>query len=287
MYVSCVSKFTLSIPVTHSLRFIAFAKLFASQNERNPIFTTVPRNSLNKIDQIATIIFKREKRRHSIIREIHLRVEAVWLNVEIVLRFPNIGVTQEIPQDIVFPLYIDISSSGAEVKWIRSGTINRHTQDLPSVLCSTTARNKREARHVRLDSDSTGISPRRKFSLLARSYLFYSHSHESDSASRLRSARDKSFRSCSQMPRAAIKNRKNERRKCNRADFEKFISSERSDSDVLFFFFFFSLNPANMTGSLILHFVPISLMKIIGVDKLKYAVNLLFTISLSAEQKYF
>lgn len=166
-------------------------------------------------------------------------------------------------------LYIDISSSGAEVKWIRSGTINRHTQDLPSVLCSTTPRNKREARHVRLDSDSTGISPRRKFSLLARSYLFYSRSHESDSASRLRSTRDKSFRSCNQMPRAAIKNRKNERRKCNRADFEKFISPERSDSDFfLLFFSFFSLKSCEHNRRTLpeFAFTPISLMKIIGAE---------------------
>jgi len=83
------------------------------------------------------------------------------------------------------------------------------------------------------------------------------------------------------MPRVAIKNRKNERRKCNRADFEKFISR-----GVILIFSFFSLNPANITSSLILHFCTDSLMKIIGVDKLKYAVDL-FTISFSAEQEYF
>jgi len=71
------------------------------------------------------------------------------------------------------------------------------------------------------------------------SYLFYSRSHESDSVSRLRSTRDKSSRSCSQTPRAMIKNRKNERRKCNRADFEKFIPLERSDFDFFFCFPFF------------------------------------------------
>lgn len=46
-------------PLLYPLQSIAFAKLFGSQNERNPIFTTVSYNSLNKIDQISTIIFKR------------------------------------------------------------------------------------------------------------------------------------------------------------------------------------------------------------------------------------
>lgn len=52
----CVSKFTLLISHVHSFQFIAFAKPFSSENERNPICTSEPRNDSNKIDQIATII---------------------------------------------------------------------------------------------------------------------------------------------------------------------------------------------------------------------------------------
>lgn len=60
-------------------------------------------------------------------------------------------------------IHIYISLSGAEIKWIRSGTINRRAQVLPSVLRPITARNKREARHVRLDSARLEFRPDENF----------------------------------------------------------------------------------------------------------------------------
>lgn len=148
------------------------------------------------------------------------------------------------------------STTGAEIKWIRSGTINRHAQDLPSVLFSTTAGNKRGASRSFGTGTRTAVPPTR-ISLtkifIARervSYLFYSRIPASRTYARAR-ARSTRSKSCLSPPPARVafekeqnkilKKQTNERRKRNETNSEKnhFIR------DTFFLFFVFILNLAS------------------------------------------
>lgn len=138
-------------------------------------------------------------------------------------------------------MYIDISSSGAKIKWIRSGTINRHIQNLPSVLFPTTARNKRETHHVRLGLARLEFRPDENFHReRVAIYFILARTNRILARVRERSTHVKSFRSYRQTPCAASKKQKSERRKCNGADSEKFISS--GGIRILFISFFFSFS---------------------------------------------